>query len=679
MKKKIVLFYVTGLLMLVLLALVFSGKFDEWARGFALKKAGIADDKDYQQYLSLLEEGKLNTDGVYNGLDGEEYQVDLPEEHKQVRVTIANNSSLRITYFYDEELSEKIEDELVYLDPGERIYCSLEKESSVKSSQYAFSEFRIYECDDEGNRGDLFGTAGEEALVLEVPKDYEGTELEVFPIGMYKKPEPTFSAFYYDVNGNRRDVPGGKWKINDIEYMTGDKIDISDSYIVTYEYDNDTYYCANTNPDNVHKEDGTVEFRQMTEWDEENAFSVELHPYITATFLFDNNDKKGIASVTLNEDYSSLDYKNGIDKLKEADTLLITTEDDYRIFCADIELEEPEAVEGGYRYTVAIPDTNKSGLEFKVIKSKLKVVLDSTVGYDTAFDITAAGLSESNCYYSKQRFDGDLTIVDKTIGIDKRIKIEARGESLADGYALKAEIEKIDGNSQKEEEIKYIESVPGCIEIDLYNGTGMITNLNKIYKEVNVKISLVKVVSFDARRTANGVITVKFADDLDGRNLSEGDVAEASREVQVTITPDQGYYVTGKNQDNNIYNQKMKLSKYLSDIDDIVKEHKIKKLLQITLNKADDYGKCVYKLNGKEVSGTTLYVREEDELTLEYELTDENYKIVRESDGFLGEIDAWRRNTFSKTKETVTIPLSSSIDGATIERSNYIKVEKQEG
>jgi hypothetical protein len=76
------------------------------------------------------------------------------------------------------------------------------------------------------------------------------------------------------------------------------------------------------------------------------------------------------------------------------------------------------------------------------------------------------------------------------------------------------------------------------------------------------------------------------------------------------------------------------------------------------------------------VSGT-VSVREEDKLTMSYELTDEKYEIERESSGFLSGVNKWRKNTFSKNKETIEIPLSDSLDGTSLKRSNFIKVSEK--
>lgn len=318
----------------------------------------------------------------------------------------------------------------------------------------------------------------------------------------------------------------------------------------------------------------------------------------------------------------------------------------------------------------------KTELDFKVFKSELKVVLDKTVGFDLLFDFIGSGINETNCHYSKQKLNADLTIYDGSIGIEKKVSITAKDGVIDDGYAVKFEIEKTDGNGQMQKEVKYIENTPETIMVDLYDSTKEIVNVDKIYKNVLIKVSLVPAIVYHQKTIENGKILVKLVDSLEEENLSEGDIMEASQKVDVTIVPDRGYYVSGKDVDNYEFTATMKLSKYDADIDKIIKEHEIKRLYKVVLDTADLYGECVYKLNGEVVNGE-IYVREEDKLTLEYQLTNTNYQILRETEGFWGSIKDWRKNTFSKTKEAITIPILNDLDGITIKREDYIKVGKK--
>ena len=176
----------------------------------------------------------------------------------------------------------------------------------------------------------------------------------------------------------------------------------------------------------------------------------------------------------------------------------------------------------------------------------------------------------------------------------------------------------------------------------------------------------------------NAVINVKPVDCTACGLLKEGDVIEGGREVEVSVKPKNGYYIEGKDVTNYAYIKTMKYCDYESNIKAVVRTHKVKKLYSITLDNTDSHGTVIYKLNGDEVAGTVM-VREEDKLTIEYELTDDNYKIVRGSDGFWGGINDWGKNTFSKNTETQSIELSDKINGATIKRSDYIDISEKVG
>jgi len=683
MRKKFFFFVLLSVFMLTGCSNA-KGAMNEFITDYVIQHSEIADNDAYQKMEELKEKGELNADGEYDGSEQEGYQMEEAgeQEEKQVRITIADNGFLDIRYFYDAELTENLgEDASVFLNPGEKLYCSLPESRNAFSNTYLFSEFQIYEYDFDGSRGELLAEIGADDLtdnlLLEIPQDYEGAELAIFPLGKYEKPEASLYAFYYDENGKEKEVFSGSWKVNGAEVNSNDnttQFDASGSYKIEYTYDAENYYYAGADPATPYAPQGSVTFEEGPAADQ---YRVQLHPYIA--FSFEEGGKEGLASVTVNDGQNQYDEEEtSITKLRAGDVVTVETKENYRIFCKGHELKEPEKMEDGYRYTIPVPETNEKELDFMVFKSQLKVVLDASVGQDMQFDVTASGINKKNLYYRKQSLNQDDTVCEEMIGIEEKISIAASLDGGMDTDILKVAIEKVDGNGNKTKEIQYIEKLPGNVDIALYSNPENITGLNKIYKSVSVKISrIVSGMVFHERTVENGTVSVKLADDSEAGSLLEGDLAEESQKVIVTIIPDEGYYVSGKDTKNYEYRATMKLSKYETDIDKTIKTHKIKKLYQVTLNKEDAYGVCTYKLNGKVVSGT-IDVREEDELVLEYEITEDAYRIMRESEGFWEGINAWRKNTFSKKKEKITIPILSDIDGTIIERGNYIKVTKGE-
>ncbi len=633
-----------------------------------IRISGIEDDEDYQQAQKLQAEGKLNLEGEDIRLD--EYLMEDTEEQKQVHVTIANNNYMEIKYFLDSEREKMVEGTSIYLNPGEKLYCSQPNLVNGYNSAYVFSKFQVYEFDANGNRGKLFAETGENSLVLEIPQDYEGTELAVFPVGEYEKRGLTFHAFYYDSHGNEKIVPG-EWSVNDVVYCDDQvEIDVKGEYTVKFKYDKDTYYYANAEPVPFSAESpGLVEFKKTGD---ERNYSVELHQYVAIDFSYENNNMAGIEAISVNG--STLDLSDTISDLKVEDCITITTNEDYRIYCPDIEMQDEE-LENGFRYTIKIPETDKKKFDFKIFKSGLEIVLNESVGTDTLFDITGCGVNEKDLHYSSGK--RNLSIFDGSMGIGERLSIVAKGNKIDEGSALKIEVKMKDGNGEEVEEIKYLQELPGTVDIDLYNELKELVNLDKIYKEMSIEISLVPGNLYFERTIENGTISLKKVGNTGG-SLNSGDIVEPSEKVEVSIIPDDGYYVSGKGVDNRQYTKTMKFSAYSSDIDTIIKEHEIKKLYQVVVDTADDYGVCVYKLNGEEITEKkTISIQEDDELLLEYELTNPEYEIARESDGFWDGVLDWGKSVFSKTKETVEIQIESGIDGKTIKRDGYIKIIKK--
>ena len=174
---------------------------------------------------------------------------------------------------------------------------------------------------------------------------------------------------------------------------------------------------------------------------------------------------------------------------------------------------------------------------------------------------------------------------------------------------------------------------------------------------------------YEQKQSSNATINVSPCDVSNAVALTNGATFELSRKVVVTVKPDNGYYVTGKNVSNNIYQEAMKYSKYLSDYSKILTNHPIKAVKLIGINEADAYGICVFKLNGKQVSGQ-IEVRDEDDLTLDYQISNSNYEIKYDSGGIGVVADYFK----SKTKASVKIDISVLASGTTIQRSDYITV-----
>lgn len=203
-----------------------------------------------------------------------------------------------------------------------------------------------------------------------------------------------------------------------------------------------------------------------------------------------------------------------------------------------------------------------------------------------------------------------------------------------------------------------------------YTFTVTETNTNKINFSVNKfnKDTAEKYVHADI---ANGNIEVKFDDILNPYILNDGDYVDKGTDVVVSIVANDGYYVSGKKVTDGVYTEKMKFSKFVKNVNDIISEHEVKKLIKVTLNTSDTYGTVTYKLNGNVISGGNYDLKHEDKLVIEYELADNSYEIYDETNN-------WVENIFaSDKKKSVEIKITSEIDNKTINRDSYISVRKK--
>lgn len=98
----------------------------------------------------------------------------------------------------------------------------------------------------------------------------------------------------------------------------------------------------------------------------------------------------------------------------------------------------------------------------------------------------------------------------------------------------------------------------------------------------------------------------------------------------------------------------------------------VKRTFNVTLDTNCDYGTCTYKLDGKIVSGTTQ-VQEGQELTVTYKITDKNYSFADKSEGIGGFI----HDIFKASERTVTIPITTDLEGTTIDADDWFDIVKK--
>lgn len=665
---------------------------------YALQTSGIEEEETYAQYVELKEAEELDEAGYYIDSNGsaEGYQIEqenteeapeeTPQETKQIRVTLARNGYLAIDYFYDKDMTEPIESNVCYLDPGESIYASLREKTKNAATAYRFKEYRVFEYDEEGDRKErpeLTSTTGtaiadEIEIALTVPEDFTGTELSVEPVGEYQKREVRLNAYRINPDGSTTRINNGQWLINGVGYAD-DTVSIapSESYQVTYQFDEKTYYAAESSPEWWSEKEGEITFREVQSFAEVDEFFVGLHPYLSLEFVGDESKITGV--MIGSDEIAESDRSQRLETLKAGDKVSLKLSEGYRLFSNQTELEEPEVLENSvHQYTFTMPDLSREALRLFIGKTNLKIALDHSVGADLLFDIETNDAKKTAQSYKSQTLNTDATIFDEIIGLNGAIKITARedpengdGNNLQAGQALRLNVTKTDNNKTKTTETYYIKALPETAEIALYKGA-LPENYNRWYQDIQIEVLRVdKVVEYQAKQAEHATVTAKRANGS-GEELKDGDVVEGSDKITVTITPQTGYYIAGSKTSDMAYQTTLTGDKYLSQIDKILKEHPAKRLIQVTLDTEDAYGDCRFKLDGKEVSGTVT-LREDQKLVLEYTLTTDGYTIKRTNGGITDMLN----NTFRKKNESVTIALSDELNGTTISRADYITVEKK--
>ena len=184
--------------------------------------------------------------------------------------------------------------------------------------------------------------------------------------------------------------------------------------------------------------------------------------------------------------------------------------------------------------------------------------------------------------------------------------------------------------------------------------------------------------TFQGYNMANADITIKRSN---GTILKNGDELPGDNEkVTMTITPHEGYYINGFNDNKNCsyVKKNVKFSKLEEDILDILDEHQSIKFISLNLTFSDEAGTYNYKLDGKNVTESPLLnVRIGQKLEVDYKAND-GYsitygwpwqKIVSDASNLAGREDSIKK----------TIEVSAEMDGKTVDRETFGIIVEKEG
>lgn len=741
----------------VLCVMVLSGCSGSSVSDFLLRQSGAVTEEELWQYSELRDKGQLDEDGHYISAELNGATEPSPPAGS-VHVTFAENAYIKVQYFLDAERQVPIDTQKCYLQLGDCIYTSVPECHHPTSSCYSFDRFCVYPYDADGTKSEEPLEQSGEPTVLQIPEDYNGTELSVVPMGKYEKLSLELTDYYTDSAGRAQELDG-TWTVNDKE--TADRVvEVSsvESLVIDYQYDSAKYCYVSSNPSSFYHENGLVRFELVNVAADIERYSVELRSLVSETFLFDPSrypvehgsvifeySGRTITEPAYIPDGGVIQYTAMPDsgyhhpKSRGQITVNVSNSDEtngkiseaVKFYSAgNVEVILPRPDGGTIEYTtngkvltgnrctvssgtvITMNFTNwngwinnvMDGAEYTVTEQKsnqtvtldgvdinhdvftesprhkptLNIVLTDSAK-DVQFDLSAAGagLQENLSYAGGNK----TTVIPDWLGQNARIifsgqvgtypsmKLIPKNDTIFEGYALRLDILMKDTRGNESHEIRYIEKLPVEESIEIYS-KNEIAESSVIYETVNITVSKEEVVPYNSKSVEHANVTATLTDVTAPYILKDGDVLEPSRNVVITITPDSGYYVSGSKDADGVYCETLKFSKWEKDYQKILDKHPVKKIWHVTLDTADSYGTCTYKLDGEEVSGP-ISVREGQKLTLEYQLADSDYQIVRSGvGGFVGGLT-------HDQSESRSIPISEALDGKTIQRSDYIQVERK--
>lgn len=236
--------------------------------------------------------------------------------------------------------------------------------------------------DAEGKRkSELSRGAMENGKVYEIPLEYNGTEIAIFPIGQYENRLLTLDDYYITDEGEFRELTSiGTWEVDGKRYDESQaEISSLGGYIVRYTYDTENYFYVDSEPEcfSQNSEEGRVEFWESGITEENKRYSVELHPYLTVSIQLDEQ-----GTISLNGQAAEAVKKNKIwtAKLQYGDKIVIETTGSYTIVDGDYQHIQETAdplINGVSRYTLTVTQEQAANTNRKIYT----VTLDPNAKY----------------------------------------------------------------------------------------------------------------------------------------------------------------------------------------------------------------------------------------------------------------------------------------------------------
>ena len=217
----------------------------------------------------------------------------------------------------------------------------------------------------------------------------------------------------------------------------------------------------------------------------------------------------------------------------------------------------------GEKYTVTEQELNQTACidsvdiytgvfkESEEHKPTVNVILTDSVK-NADFNISATGVPPQNLNYETGdkssvlpdwAGQNDRVIFNDKIGTDQGLTLTITDDTVLNGCALKLDINMEDQKGNEYHSIRYVKKLPVSETIFLYSDAEAATS-STVFKNIEIIVSKVDVITYQVKKIDHATISVMPTDITESYQLKEGDVFEENREVQITISPASGYYIS---------------------------------------------------------------------------------------------------------------------------------------
>lgn len=625
-----------------------------------LEYSGIKDDQNYQDYLSYKENNELDENGYHIEIEtseAEQSAAPVNDDPTAAHITFAQNDNFSITYYSDAACTEELAAQGCYLTPGSTVYATVEPVVLPSGLRYELDGFRIYRFDGDVPTAVATQTLAEDHAVLTISEEFSGSEISIMPVSHHEA--STAEGFYFDPS--LYTVSHGKIRF----LVNGEEITqpttLPDGSVIDYEQDTaeDGYYLIKGSI-TVH---GNVEtHRQLTNihFSATNKVTVKLQQPDCGGEVVYFADGEELTESTV---------------MLASGTKISAKFEPWNGWYTNRQNEETQVqvVENTGNGEQTIDEYSDAFIEADEHKPTLTVAVSKSMG-ETAKIVVKADFSDGEkkeCGYKSNPLglDSDDAINKQRIGTPKGITIKLNNCALNADTAVKLLFETETTQKGKAQSVRYITNPAEPQEPFKLYADDEIADSSVVYKSVKITVSKVNVCSFTAPAAgAHTAVTVQSVETQ--ATLSDGMLVEPSSEVTVTISPSEGYYLTGKSVKNDIYQSTMKFSEYQEKIEKIIDEHPAEKYCELALTESDKYGTYAYKRDGESVSGN-VQAKIGQKLEMTYTVTASGYE-VESSGGLPFGIGK------DKKKGTASVTVGADMDGSTINRDTFgMKVNKE--